>query len=37
VNETKSEAPNVAYAAVYPTAMILKIILAQLLLALLVR
>jgi putative transport protein len=37
VNETKSEAPNVAYAAVYPTAMIVKIILAQLLLALLVR
>jgi putative transport protein len=30
---TKSEAPNVAYAGVYPIAMIAKIILAQLLLA----
>lgn len=30
---TKSEAPNVAYASVYPVAMIAKIILAQLLLA----
>jgi putative transport protein len=36
VNQSKSESPNLAYASVYPAAMIVKIILAQLLLAALI-
>jgi putative transport protein len=37
VNTSKSDAPNVAYASVFPAAMIAKVILAQLLLTLLMK